>query len=75
MWGIQEYSTPGKRDFFQVSETVVVLEEDARKFFHTIVAKLLYLLKNMCPEILTVISFLRTRVTRATGDDMMKSGT
>jgi hypothetical protein len=39
-----------------------LLDTDARKQFHMIVAKLLYLTKHAHPDILRVISFLCTRV-------------
>jgi hypothetical protein len=47
-----------KRIFFWISEDGVSLEEDDRKFFHKIVAKLLYLSKSARPDILTETSFL-----------------
>ncbi len=40
--------------------------------FHTETAKLLFLAKRVRPDILTVVSFLCTRVTRATVEDRKK---
>jgi hypothetical protein len=48
------------------------VEETDRKFFHTVVAKLLYLGKRIRPDILLTVSFLCTRVTKVTERDMIK---
>jgi hypothetical protein len=46
-------------------------KEDA-EWYHTITAKLLYLAKRARPDILTVVSFLCTRVTKPTVEDKKK---
>jgi len=65
-------TTPSNKSIFQVSEDAVVLQEEERKVFHSVVAKLLYLSKRARPDILTAVSFLCTRVTRATVEDQKK---
>ena len=65
-------STPGKKTFFAVDEATETLPEAERKVFHTAVARLLYLSKRARPDIMTVVAFLCTRVTRATQQDMQK---
>jgi hypothetical protein len=42
------------------------------RWFHTHVAKLLYLAKRVRPEMLTAISFLTTRVQACDQDDLAK---
>ena len=61
--------TPSNKSIFQVSEDAVVLQEEERKVFHSVVAKLLYLSKRAKPDIPMAVSFLCTRVTRATVED------
>jgi hypothetical protein len=48
------------------------LQETARVFFHSTVAKLLYLSKRARPDILTVVTFLCTRLQGATVEDERK---
>jgi hypothetical protein len=61
--------TPSNRSIFEVSMDAVLLPEEERKIFHSVVAKLLYLSKCARPDILTAVSFLCTRVTKATVED------
>jgi hypothetical protein len=61
--GLQRKSTPGGRDTFQVTEGTESLGAEQVGWYHTITAKLLYLAKRARPDILTVVSFLCTRVT------------
>jgi hypothetical protein len=63
---------PGGRETFQVSTKSEVLDTENSEWYHTITAKLLYLTKRACPDILTVVSFLCTRVTKPTMEDMKK---
>jgi hypothetical protein len=65
---IREYSTPATKEIFQPT-TSIVLDVDAKRNFHTIVAKLLYLAKRARPDILTATSFLCTRVKQPTKAD------
>ena len=68
----KKHPTPAAEDLFDVDETSGELDEDERKYFHTYVAKLLYLAKRTRPECLVATSFLCTRVTRSTKQDKMK---
>ena len=48
------------------------LAEKPRQLFHTTVARILYLVKRIRTDALTVTSFLCTRVTKATEEDQSK---
>jgi hypothetical protein len=65
-------SAPGTKNTFVVNEESEKLSEKARERFHSITAKILYLAKRARPDVLTVVSFLCTRVTMATKEDMNK---
>ena len=62
-------STPALANLFDVREDSPLLNDVRRQLFHSIVAMLLYLAKRVRPDILTAVSFLATRVTKATEDD------
>lgn len=64
-------STPALTNLFDIAKSLD-LDENKRTEFHSIVAKLLYLAKRVRPDILTTVSFLATRVTKATEDDWKK---
>jgi hypothetical protein len=64
--------SPGTKTTFTVDEGAVLLVEEKRKVFHSTTAKLLYLAKRARPDILTVVSFLCTRVQAATEEDQSK---
>ncbi len=68
---VKEYSTPAIKECFQ-SATSSVLDVDAKKKFHTTVAKLLYLAKRARPDILMATSFLCTQVKQPTKADQQK---
>ena len=63
--------TPAGRDLFTVgdSEPVTVEQKD---FFHSTVARLLYLGKRVRPDILVAISYLAKRVQKPNADDYKK---
>jgi hypothetical protein len=65
-------STPGGREMFQAALKSELLDEEKSGWYHTVIAKLLYLAKRARPDILTVVSFLCTRVTQPTKDGMHK---
>jgi len=65
-------SGPGLRDTFKIDEASKLLAEKPRQLFHSTVARLLYLAKRVRTDTITVISFLCTRVTRATEQDQAK---
>jgi hypothetical protein len=67
--GLVRKSIPGGRETFQVTEGAQLLNEEKRSYFHTVTAKLLYLAKRARPDILTIVSFLCTRVTASTIED------
>jgi hypothetical protein len=64
--------TPSSKSIFEVNVDAVLLPEEEREIFHSVVAKLLYLSKRTRPDILTTVSFLCTRVTKATAEDQKK---
>jgi hypothetical protein len=69
--GDQTYTAPAVKECFK-TEPSVMLDDDAKKRFHTTVAKLLYLSKRARPDILTAVSFLCTRVTKPMKSDLRK---
>ena len=69
---IKKHTTPAAEDLFEIDETSEHLDEEEMKYFHTYVAKLLYLAKRTRPECLVATSFLCTRVTRSTKQDKGK---
>ena len=66
------FATPATKKIFDVNDAAVVLNEEERKKFHSMVAKILFLSKRARPDILTANSFLCTRVTKATVEDQQK---
>ena len=63
--------TPGEAVLFDVRDAPRATELET-KWFHTHVAKILYLAKRVKPECLTAVAFLSTRVTVADIDDLAK---
>jgi len=66
-----QYQNPRRKDLFMVKEEDD-LGSDEVKTFHTAVVKLLYLAKRARPDIMTVVSFLCTRVKGPTVGDLRK---
>lgn len=64
-------ATPGASVLFDIRDAPKVPESEA-KWFHTHVAKILYLAKRVRPECLTAVAFLSTRVASPDIDDMAK---
>ena len=64
-------ASPAIDHLFIVSE-IARIEEEERAKFHSMVAKLLYLAQRTKPECLTAVSFLATRMTKCTADDIGK---
>ena len=62
-------ATPANGNLFNITAASALLDEIRRKRFHTFVAKTLYLGKRIRPDILVAVSFLCTRVTKATVED------
>jgi hypothetical protein len=69
---LRQFVTPASKDLFTIKEGDTTLNDKERQFFHTVVAKLLYLSKRTRPDILTTTSFLCTRVSKATVSDKRK---
>jgi hypothetical protein len=65
-------NTPGAQDLFTINETSPLLAERSRQIFHSTIARILYLAKRVRGDIITVVSFLCTRVTKATEEDQAK---
>jgi hypothetical protein len=61
--------SPGTKSTFLIDDSAMELQEEECKVFHSKTAKVLYLAKRARPDILTVVSFLCTRVTGATVED------
>jgi hypothetical protein len=66
------YDSPGTKESFVCKEEKNELEDAQRVYFHSTVAKLLYLAKRARPDILMVVIFLCTRVQNATVEDEKK---
>lgn len=64
--------TPASEDLFTVREDAPLVSADESKYFHTHVAKILYLAKRVRPECLTAVAFLSTRVQCCNVDDHAK---
>jgi len=69
---LPEKTNPGARNLFQISETSPLLSDKSRQVFHSTIARILYLAKRVRGDIITVVSFLCTRVTKATEEDQAK---
>jgi hypothetical protein len=65
-------ATPGASTLFEVRENSRKASESESKWFHSNVAKVLYLAKRVRPECLTAVSFLTTRVLVCDEDDLAK---
>jgi hypothetical protein len=64
--------SPSTKKTFEVDEGSPLLSEEEKKYFHSTVAKFLFMAKRARPDLLTVVSFLCTRVQGATQQDMVK---
>ena len=66
-------TSPATEQLFEVREDPeLTVPESDKIYFHSYVAKLLYLGKRVRPEILTAVALLTTRVTKCNRDDMNK---
>ena len=63
--------TPAKREIFEVGDSVKLSNAD-KDFFHSYVAKLLYLEKRVRPDLLVAVSYLTKRVNDPNICDMNK---
>jgi hypothetical protein len=64
--------TPAGLNLFEVDEMSPELDDEARKLFHSQVAKLLYMAKRVRVDMLLPVNFLCTRVKSPTADDLKK---
>lgn len=64
--------TPGKGHLFEINPNGKSLSQKQHRIFHSCVAKLLFIAKRGRPDMLTVISFLTTRVIKPDTDDWGK---
>lgn len=64
--------TPAASTLFDVRESVAKASSEEKQWFHSYVAKVLYLAKRVRPECLTTVSFLATRVNDCDLDDLAK---
>jgi len=68
----KKVSTPASDELFTIDELAQRLSAPESKVFHSDVAKLLYVAKRTRLEILTVVSFLCSRVSQPGTDDQAK---
>jgi hypothetical protein len=64
-------ATPATTDLYSIVDSDA-LDADEREYFHSVVAKLLYLSKRVRPDLLTAVGFLAKRVTVSTKMDKVK---
>ena len=62
-------STPAAKHLFMSNDNAEALDDGWKQAFHSIVAKLLYVAKQACPDIKPTIAFLCTRVSCSNVDD------
>jgi len=65
-------TSPAASYLFDVDPTATKLDRLTAEYFHTMVAKLLYLCKRTRPDISTAVAFLTTRVTQPDVNDYGK---
>ena len=65
-------TSPATSNLFTIDPHSPRLPEPNRQLFHSAVAKLLYIAKRTRPELLPMVSFLASRVSAATDEDMNK---
>jgi hypothetical protein len=64
--------SPAGADVFDINSNLPLLSKEQQDEFHSTVARLLYLSKRARPDILLPVSFLTTRVRKATEQDQAK---
>ena len=68
----QHVSTPSSRKLFWIDDESPKLDEELADKFHSIIGRLLWVLKRGRPEIETAMSFLCTRIKEPTQQDWAK---
>jgi hypothetical protein len=64
--------TPAADNLYETREEVPLASKEVSEWFHSQVAKMLYLAKRTKPECLTAVAYLTTRVTKCNLDDVVK---
>ena len=64
--------TPALKNLFVVRKDATELNEENSDTFHSVVAKLLFIMKRARPDLETAVSFLMTRVSKSDEDDWKK---
>jgi hypothetical protein len=64
--------TPARNDLFDIDRDSPIVDTDTSRWFHSYVAKVLYMAKRVYVECLGVIGFLSTRVNCCTLSDVVK---
>jgi hypothetical protein len=65
-------TSPAAKNLFQVNDECEQLNETKSEIFHSVVAKLLFIMKRARPDLETTISFLMKRVSKSDTDDWKK---
>ena len=66
------FTTPANRNLFELDEKPEKLNQDKSDIFHSVVAKLLWVMKRGYPDIELAVSFLWTRVKYPNENDWFK---
>ena len=69
---VEVVTSPAQKHLRIVDEQCPALSDEKKKVFHTIVAKILWIMKRARPDLETAVSFLCTRVTKSDEDDWKK---
>ena len=68
----RKVTTPATSHLFDVNQHQIKLDEERKKVFHRITAKLLFVSKRGRPDIQVAVSFLTTQVTQPDEDNWKK---
>jgi hypothetical protein len=61
--------TPALKNLFVINSEAKKLNNEDSDMFHSVVAKLLFIMKHARPDLKTAVSFLMTRVSKSDEDD------
>ena len=62
-------TSPAQKHLMDVNEDADILDKEKKELFHSIIAKLLWIMKRARPDLETSIAFLCTRATKSDVDD------
>ena len=68
----KKVSSPATKQLFEIDEKSSTLEKKKQDIFHSVVARLLWIMKRSRPDLETAVSFLCTRVSCSTEEDWNK---